>query len=154
MPDYAAAPIQPIVEGLVTFPGGVGTQPFFDGKGVVSIVRDPATGGQGGYIFTLDVGLPGNAGAVPFGQSPLQPPLPPFPPDPDVRTMITPLSFGGPPPLSNIVFIGVSYIPSALTGVGAPQIEVVLENPGAIPTDPVNGFQIIVWRGIGGGPVG
>jgi hypothetical protein len=150
MPDYAAAPIQSIVEGFVTFPGGI---PFFDGKGVSAIVRDPVTGGQGGYILTLDVGLPGNAGAVPFAAPPLEPPVPPaFPPDPDVRTMITPLSFGS-PPLSNIVFIGVSYIPSALTGVGAPQIEIVLANPSSVPTDPVNGFQIIVWRGIGGGPV-
>jgi hypothetical protein len=152
MPDYAAAPIQPIVEGLVTFPGGVGTQPFFDGKGVSSIVRDPATGGQGGYILTLDVGLPGNAGAVPFAASPLEPPLPVFAPDPDVRTLVIPLGVGI-PPLSGIASIGVSYISSALTGVGAPQIEVVLTNAVFIPHDPKGGFQIIVWIGIGGGPV-
>jgi hypothetical protein len=144
MTDYAAAPIQPIVEGFVTFPGGVGTQPFFDGKGVSSIVRGTAAFGD--YILTLDVGLPGNAGAVPFG------PSPPLAPDPDVRTLIIPLGIGV-PPLSGIASIGVSYIPSALPGVGAPQIEVVLANAAFITHDPQNGFQIIVWRGIGGGPV-
>src|SRR5271166_3629581 len=105
MTDYAAAPIQPIVEGVVTFPGGVGTAPFFDGKGVSAIVRDPATGGQGGYILTLDVGLPGNAGAVPFAGPPPLIPFPPFALDPDVRTMILPIGIGS-PPATGIASIG------------------------------------------------
>lgn len=150
MTDYAAAPIQPIVEGLVTFPGGAGTQPFFDGKGVSSIVRGTAPFGD--YILTLDVGLPGNAGAVPFAGAPPLLPFPPPAPDPDVRTLVIPLGVGV-PPLSGIASIGVSYIPSALPGVGAPQVEVVLTNAAFIPNDPQAGFQIIVWRGIGGGPV-
>src|SRR5208337_4561192 len=106
MPDFAAAPIEPIVEGRVTFPAGPGGVAVFDGKGIVSIFRLPATGGQGGYIFVFDVGLPGNAGAVPFG------PSPPLAPDPDVRAMVTPLGTGA-PPSSGITFIGVSYPPSA-----------------------------------------
>ena len=92
MPDFAAAPIQPIVEGLVTFPAGPGGAVKFDGKGVSAIIRDGATGGQGGYILVLDQGLPGNAGAVPFGPSPF-----PNAPDPDVRSMVTPIGFGLPP---------------------------------------------------------
>jgi len=144
MPDYAAAPIQPIVSGFVTFPGGVATQPFFQGKGVSSIVRGPSL--QGLYILTLDVGLPGNAGAVPFG------PSPPLAPDPDVRTMVLPLAIGE-PPLSTITSIGVSYIPSALSGVGAPQIEIAMTEPVFILADPPGGFQIIVWRGFGGGVI-
>lgn len=145
MTNYAAAPIQPIVDGLVTFSGGV---PFFDGKGVSAIVR--GTPLHGDFILTLDVGLPGNAGAVPFFEpQPFPPPALPFAPDPDVRTLVTPLGF----PLSGVASIGVSYIPSALTGVGAPQIEVVMTNAGFNPVDPSGGFLIVVWRGIGGGPV-
>jgi hypothetical protein len=145
MTDYAAAPIQPIVEGFVTFPAGLGTAPFFDGKGVSAIVRGPGFP-FGVYILTLDVGLPGNAGAVPFG------PSPPLAPDPDVRTLVLPLGIGV-PPLSGIASIGVSYLSSAAPGVGAPQIEVVLTNAAFIPEDPQAGFEIVVWRGIGGGPV-
>jgi hypothetical protein len=145
--DFAAAPIQPIVEGIVTYPGGLGTAPIFDGKGVSAIVRDPATGGLGGFILTLDAGLPGNAGAVPFG------PSPPLLPDPDVRTLVVPLGIAVVPPLSGIASIGVSYIPSALAGVGAPQIEVVFTNAVFVPHDPKGGFLIVVWRGLGGGIV-
>ncbi|HYB24720.1 MAG TPA: hypothetical protein VED41_13040 [Solirubrobacteraceae bacterium] len=146
--DNAAAPIQPIVEGLVTYPGGPGTTPQFDGKGVSAIVRDPAAlNGKGAFILTLDVGLPGNAGAVPFG------PSPPLLPDPDVRTLVLPIGGTGIPPLSGIASIGVSYIPSAQTGVGAPQIEAVFTNAAFVTEDPKGGFQIIVWRGLGGGVV-
>ena len=146
--DDAAAPIQPIVEGIVTFPNGVGPigQPFFDGKGVLQVLRTGAP--QGSYAFILDPGLPGNAGAVPaVPEIPLL-----APPDPDVRTMITPFGSGS-PPMSGIATIGVSYLLSPLPGVGAFSILVVLENLGFIPTDPINGFQIVVWRGLGGGPV-
>jgi hypothetical protein len=150
MPDYAAAPIQPIVEGIVTFPGGPGTQPFFDGKGVSAITR-AAGFPLGVYILTLDAGLPGNAGAVPFAASSLQPPAPAFPPDPDVRTMVTPITTF--PAVAFVQSIGVSYIPSALSGVGAPQIEIVITEAVFLPFDPANGFQVVVWRGLGGGPV-
>lgn len=146
MTDFAAAPVQPIVEGIVTFPGGVGTTPVFTGKGISSIIRDGSV--QGSYILFFDVGLPGNAGAVPA--------LPelPFvaPPDPDVRTLITPFGVGA-PPLSNIATIAVSYIASLIPGVGAPAVNVVLTNLAFLPRDPVNGFLIVVWRGIGGGSI-
>jgi hypothetical protein len=144
MSDFAAAPIQPIVEGLVTFPAGPGGVVVFDGKGVSAIARGASA--QGSYILTLDPGLPGNAGAVPFG------PAPPLSPDPDVRTLIQPLGAGA-PPVTGIFTTGVSYIPSAVTGVGAPQVEVVLTDTAFAPLDPVNGFTIVVWRGLGGGVV-
>jgi|SRR5271170_3580110 len=148
MPDYAAAPIQPIVEGLVTFLAGV---PHFDGKGVVSIAR--GTSLLGDFVLTLDVGLPGNAGAVPFGPPPIEPPVPPaFPPDPDVRTLVIPFGVGS-PPLSGIASIGVSYNLSPLPGVGVTEIEVVTTGLAFNPIDPPGGFMIVVWRGIGGGPV-
>lgn len=143
MTDYAAAaPVQPIVDGFVSFPlgPGPGTPVAFDGKGVSAIVRGASA--QGSFILTLDVGLIGNAGAVPAG------PVPPFPPDPDVRTMVT--TFGvGSPPTSGIASIGVSYITSVVPGVGAFQVEVVTTNLAFLPLDPLAGFQIIVWRGQG-----
>jgi hypothetical protein len=140
--DYAAAPIQPIVEGIVTFPGGVGTQPVFDGKGVRAIVRGGPPQGQ--YLMLFDVGLPGNAGAI----EPFPPPsfLPDVTPDPNVRTLITPLGAGS-PPLSNISTIGVSYAANIGT-IGSIGVFVVMQNFGALLADPVNGFIIIVWRGL------
>lgn len=140
--DYAAAPIQPIVEGLVTFPGGVGTQPVFDGKGILSISRGGPAFGQ--YIMLFDPGLPGNAGAI----EPFPPPafLPDVTPDPNVRTLITPLGVGS-PPVSNIATIGVSYS-AGVGGVGSRAVIVVMQNFGGILADPVNGFVIIVWRGL------
>ena len=144
MPDYAAAPIQPIVEGLVTFPGGAPAISF-DGKGVSAIARI-AGHPLGAYVLTLDEGLPGNAGAVPFG------PSPPLAPDPDVRTLILPIGVGV-PPVSGVHAIGVAYNPSGISGVGAFQIFIVLTNMVFALVEPVNGFQIIVWRGLGGGVV-
>ena len=146
MTDYAAAaPVQPIVQGVVTFPNGLGTNPVvFDGKGVLPIVTRGASA-QGSFILTLDEGLPGNAGAVPaVGLTP-----PPLPPDPDVRTVITCLAGPVPPPLSDISAIGVTYITSPVPGVGAFQIEVVTTNIAFLPTDPAGGFMIVVWRGQG-----
>lgn len=141
MTDYAApAPVEPIVQGIVTYPGGIGTQPFFDGKGVSAIVRGASA--QGSFILTLDVGLPGNAGAVPA----LSPPL--LPSDPDVRTSVTPL----PDPIllsTGVAAAGVTYITSAVSGVGAFQVEAVFTNVALIPKDPLGGFLIVVWRGQG-----
>jgi hypothetical protein len=131
--------MQPIVQGVVTFPGGVGTAPVFTGRGILTIIRDPAAGGQGGYFLALDPGLPGNAGAVPPGTVAL--------PEPITRTMITPRGFGT-PPISGIFTISVSYLTDPRIGIGADVIEVVLTNIGLVPTDPVAGFEIIVWEGL------
>ena len=142
MTDYAApAPVQPIVQGVVTFPNGFGTNPVvFDGKGALPVVTRGASL-VGSFLLTLDEGLPGNAGAVPA----LSPPL--LPNDPDVRSSITPLGLG--PLLSGIAAIGVQYIASVLPGVGATQIEVVTTNAAFNPEDPKGGFLIVVWRGQG-----
>jgi len=143
MPDYAASPIQPIVEGLVTFPGGPPNIEF-DGKGISSILYI----GMGHYILFFDEGLPGNSGAVPaLPEFPLVLPI-----DPDVRTNIMPLGVGV-PPVSGIQAIGIAYIASLVQGVGATAIDIVLTNAAFVGQDPQNGFEIIVWRGLGGGPV-
>jgi len=138
MTDYAAAPIQPLVQGLVTFPGGVGTTPVFTGRGVSAITRDPAAGGFGGYILQLDPGLPGLAGALDPGT--------PLLPEPDARTTIITRGFGS-PPFTPITGIAVSYLLSPVPGVGADRVEVVLTNVANTPTDPPGGFEIIIWRG-------
>jgi hypothetical protein len=146
MSDYAAAPIQPIVEGFITFPGGSGGPIVFLGKGVSQVTRDALTGGVGSYVLLLDTGLPGNAGAVPAANAPLPTP------DPDVRTLVTPLGVGA-PPSSGVAFIGVSYNPAAGPGIGARSVEIVLQAPGGAFIDPVGGVYVVVWRGLGGGPV-
>jgi hypothetical protein len=65
MGDYAATPVQPIVQGLLTVSGAgapphIADFPTFQGRGVSAVVRTAL----GVYLFTLDRGLPGNAGEV------------------------------------------------------------------------------------------
>ena len=142
MPDYAsAAPVQPIAQGLVTFPlgPGPGTPVRFQGRGILSLTRAFPLG-QGYFVFTLDPGLRGNAGAVPAG------PLPP--PDPDVRTRV--IAVGAPPLfVSGINSIGVAYRTSLAVGVGAIEVHVITANLAFVPIDPTGGLQIVVWRGQG-----
>jgi hypothetical protein len=141
--DYSAAPIQPIAQGLVTFPAGpgAGTPVVFDGHGCLpTVTRDPASpSGEGAYILTLDPGVPGNAGAVDPGVAPLS--------EPEMRCLITPRGVGA-PPVSGIAFQSVSYILSPAPGVGADQIEITMQNGAAAFTDPAGGFELIVWKGI------
>jgi hypothetical protein len=139
MPDYAsAAPVQPIAQGLVTFPlgPGPGMPVQFQGRGFLLVARGALADGD--YVLTLDPGLRGNAGAVPAG------PLPP--PDPDVRTVVTPV---GGPLLSATVAIGIGYQTSPLFGVGATEVHVVTTNAAFVSHDPKLGFFIVVWRGQG-----
>jgi hypothetical protein len=69
MADYSATSVQPIVQGLLTVSGTSAPNPgvpSFSGRGVSSVVRSAA----GVYLFTLDAGLPGNAGEVePIGSA-------------------------------------------------------------------------------------
>ena len=95
---------------------------------------------MGSYLLTLDEGLIGNAGAVPPG------PIPPM--DPDVRTLITTIG-AGVPPLSGVTRIGVAYLTSLTSGVGATVVSVVMTNVAGVAADPEGGFYIVVWRGQG-----
>ena len=135
MTDYAATPFQPIVQGVVTFPGGA-PNISFDGEGVSDIERLVGFP-LGAYVLTLDEGLPGNAGAVPPGTTLIA--------DPNVRTMIN--TRGALPlPIPNIVNTAVLYLNSPVLGVGANQILVVMQTFPAALADPTGGFEIIVWR--------
>lgn len=126
---------EPIVQGLVTFVGG----PVFNGRGVSSIVR-AAGFPVGAYVLSLDEGLPGNAGAVPPGITPIA--------NPDVRTIITTrgLTIF---PTPNISTIAVDYLLSPVTGVGSDRILIVMGTFPPALADPHEGFEIIVWRTTG-----
>lgn len=66
MTDYAATSVQPIVQGLLTVSGAAAPSPHvptFTGKGVSAVAR-VVVAGNIAYVFTLDAGLPGNAGEV------------------------------------------------------------------------------------------
>lgn len=144
MADYSAAPVQPIVAGLVSFAAGVWS---FSGKGCQAFVGHAA----GNFLLLLDPGLIGNAGAV--QALPVQ--VPGFPPDatpnPDVRSIVT---VRGPFP-SGIFNIAVRYTTDPAAGVGAIAIQVLLANAANVLTDPpVGGFDILVWKGLGGDRAG
>jgi hypothetical protein len=62
MSNYDAAPIQPIINGIITIVGGV---PVFTGRGISSIVRTAAGALLGDFTLMLDFGLPGNVGLDP-----------------------------------------------------------------------------------------
>ena len=62
MGDYAAAPIQPIVQGLLTVSTTPNHVPTFQGRGVSAVTR--VAGPPIAYVLTLDAGLPGNAGEL------------------------------------------------------------------------------------------
>lgn len=136
MTDYSAYPAEPIVEGLVTFPGPAGSPPVFNGRGVSLITR--AVGFPlGAYVLQLDEGLPGNAGAVPPGTNAIS--------NPNVRTMIMQRVTVGAPPLPNIATIAVLYPVSLVPGVGSDRILVVMRTFPPAFADPTGGFEIIVW---------
>jgi hypothetical protein len=132
--DYAVSPFEPIVQGVVTNPLGLG--PVFEGRGALPTVTR-AGGLVGTFILTLDVGLPGNAGAVPPGLAPFI--------NPDVRTMVTTRGSGA-PPNTPVATVAVTYVTSFIPGVGANRILIVMTDLAAVLTDPPAGFEIIVWR--------
>ena len=147
MTDYAAAPIQPIVQGLLTVDivGGVPV-PTFHGKGVSAVTRTMA-GADIIYTLFLDEGLPGNAGELQPGPTILGP-------QPDARTLInirgslTNAIIGG----TSIVATGVTYAQPSLAdgGLGAVLLVFTDAVPAAVdPTGAVaSGVEIIIWKGL------
>jgi hypothetical protein len=158
--DYAAAPIQPIVQGLLTVAIVAGTPvPSFEGKGVSSVIR---TFSSTDIIYTLilDEGLPGNAGELQPGPVVTGSILPG--PQPDARTLInirgspTNAIAGG----TSIVATGVSYgMPSQGSGGdgGYTAVFLVFTDTTPAAVDPMgavaSGVEIIIWKGLGGGLV-
>jgi hypothetical protein len=145
MSDYAAAPIQPIVQGLLTIVAGA---PVFTGVGVKSVVRTVGGAALGDFSLLLDPGLPGNAGELPptgIGTA-----LTIAVPDP--RTLCTvrgAVATGA----TTINTIGVSYIlPSVPPGDGGETTIRIVMQAGGAATDPVgaagNGAEVITWKGV------
>lgn len=156
MGDYAAAPSEPIVQGLITIiVVGMIPIPAFSGRGVSSIIRTPPGAplfGQaaGDYLLILDEGLPGNVALDPiFGRS--------F------------LTVRGAP--SNAIHFStlidqkaISYVANPAPGVfvpgpvpdlGSNVVRVVLSvSATALATDPTgtvgSGCEIVIWRGNAG----
>lgn len=132
MTDYAAAPVQPIVQGLLTVRGIEGFVLSFFGKGIVQTGPFvPQRVGAGNYILTLDPGLPGDVAIdPPFGRQLL-----------NVRALMgTPTA---------VVSKSIAYITSpaaAAARVGANQIQINLANVGGTGMDPEVGLEIILWR--------
>lgn len=137
MSDYKATPVEPIVQGFVTFTGPAGA-PVFTGKGISAIARSVGHV-AGAVILTLDRGLPGNAGAVqPLPEGAIAPTFP------DIRTLVT-LRGSGTPPLTTITTIGVGYLTSGVPGVGTTQIELSFSTVAPALADPA-GFEIEVFE--------
>ncbi len=145
MNDYASAPSEPIVQGLITVgPSQDGPGPVhFEGMGVSSIIRStvspqtPVVSAVGDYTLTLDAGVPGDVAI-----------------DPDLgRTMLNirgSLTAAGQPGGTTIDQKAISYLVSLIPGVGADKVRVVLSAAG-VATDPIgasgNGCEIIIRRG-------
>jgi hypothetical protein len=62
MTNYAAAPIQPIINGVITVGEG---GPVFVGRGIFSIARTVGGAAFGDFTLILDQGLPGDVGIDP-----------------------------------------------------------------------------------------
>ncbi len=154
MGDYAAAPSEPIVQGLIMIvtPAIGPSFPTFSGTGVSLIVRTPAGAPfmgspAGDYLLTLDPGLPGDVALdLIFGRSFLT-----------VRG-----SFSNPVHGSTTIdqksisyaaspSFGV-YVASPLPGIGSNVVRVILvASSTGLGTDPSgangSGCEIVIWRG-------
>jgi hypothetical protein len=146
MTDYAAAPIQPIVQGLLTV-DPVTLVPTFEGKGVASVTRTVA-GTSILYTLTLDEGLPGNAGELQPG-----PTFALILQQPDARTLVTARGSitNAVPGATSVAGIGVAYGQIGEDG-GFKAVLIVFTDATHTAVDPTgavaNGAEIIVWKGL------
>ncbi len=170
MTDYAAAAVQPIVQGLITVSalGGVVT---FTGRGarlIPSLLASPNgigrdnTHAQGVFVLTLDVGLPGNAGAVePSPDGAIPPTLVPAAPLPRSLVTVRAPTVAGVVVPSTLLSVSVAYgnftgpasvtppIDGSLTQVMIVVSTTALVGGLADPLTPNgNGVEVIVWAGV------
>jgi len=137
MTDYAAVPVQPIVQGLITL-----VNPDVPDDGIdffgIGIVQNgpfaPVRNGAGSYTLTRDPGLPGDVAINPlFGRF--------------MMTVCGPNGIAAGAPTA-IESKSLTYLTSPLLNanlVGANQIEIFLAAGGA-GTDFETGLEIILWR--------
>jgi hypothetical protein len=154
--DYAAAPSQPIVQGLITIVEVLSVlTPQFSGSGVSLIIRTPlgapfVGNAAGDYLLVLDEGLQGDVALDPvFGRSLLT-----------VRGSFTNVvPFGTSIDQKTISYAASSaenvYDVNPVPGIGSNVVRVVLAaSSTGLATDPVgadgNGCEIVIWRGNAG----
>jgi len=136
MTDYAAAPAQPIVQGLLSVSGIEVPIISFFGIGIVQTGPfAPLRNGAGDYTLTLDPGLPGDVAIdPPFG-----------------RVLLNIRATAGTP--TAVVSKSITYITSPSANpvlVGANQVRILLANLAGVGIDPENALEIIIWRGDAG----
>lgn len=134
MTDYAAAPVQPIVQGLISLvfvEEQIAGISFF-GIGIIPTgPKGPLRNNTGDYTLTLDEGLPGDVAMDP----------------PFSRVLITPRALAsGVPTL--VLQKSQTFLVNPLPGVGSNQIEILFTGAGGTPVDST--FEIIIWRGDAG----
>jgi len=149
MTDYAAAPSEPIVQGLLTLINN-GVTPFFSGKGVSAVFRTPVAAtppgnALGDFTLVLDAGLPGDVGLDPaFGRSLIEVrgsalAVPAGSTSIDEKAINYATVVGAAPPVTPPTF-----------PIGANAIRIIL-SAGGVPTDPFDadgdGVEIVLWRG-------
>jgi hypothetical protein len=159
--DYAATPIQPVVQGLITITTNVSGGPVsFQGRGVSSIVRTPGSpNATGDFTLILDQGVPGTYAETPTPAAPAAGGVSTAPFDP--RSLLT--ARGSPtnanPGASSIPNLAVMYgnivagafVVAPVAGIGWTAIRVVCTTSAAVVEDPcatfANGVEIISWKG-------
>lgn len=137
MTDYASAPAQPILQGLISVNADLSVN--FEGMGVSAIARTVGGAAAGDFTLTLDPGVPGDVSIdQQFGRSLLT-----------VRGSL----LNAVPGATSIDGKALSYIPNANPQIGSNKIRVVLTAAGA-GTDPSDadgdGCEIVLWRGNAG----
>jgi hypothetical protein len=162
MTDYAAAAVQPIVQGLITV-SALGGVVSFTGRGALLVPSAQAspngvgrdnTHPQGVFVLTLDQGLPGNAGEVePTPDGALTPAAPLPRTLVDVRAPIV----AGAPTVTTLISVSVAYgnftVPAPADG-GLRQVMIVVSTSGVVggladPFTPnANGLEVVVWAGV------
>jgi hypothetical protein len=120
-----------IAQGVITYTPGLGAT--FSGEGISFCVR-PAGFVSGAVLLTLDIGLIGNAGAVPPGLIN----------NSNVRAIVTCRGAGGPPAITTIATKAVLYL-GVLPNIGATQILIVTLDNTSTLADP-DSMEIMVWR--------
>jgi hypothetical protein len=156
MADYAAVPVQPIAQALLTIDAA--GNPQITGKGFSDVVR--ASGNPGDFLLTLDEGTAvadiGSGGIVDqpgFGYSTGI--VGPNGIDPRfLRVAITIRGGTTAPGLTDL--FDLSVLITSVPGQGVTQIHVAIATALDVPTDPMglgvpnahgSGMEIMVWNG-------
>ena len=169
MTDYAAAAVQPIVQGLITVPTGLpGGALVFTGRGALLVPNLTGALGRpnaplsatGLIVLTLDVGLPGNAGAIePLPNNAVPPVGGPAAPLPRALVQVRAPLTGVPTTLTSVsVTYGNFTVPAPVDG-GLRQVMIQLALAAGTLVDPIptggppatggaNGVEVVIWAGV------